>query len=269
MAWEGRFCVKDDNFLKKWIIPIIISTAIMTALLILVIYKIINKEYYYILLLLLPIILAVCIFIYLKKNVKEDTVYFLKHPNPDKMIEYYKRSVNTLSKSYDSEAIIAYNVSLVYCYWGEFEKALKQISVIDWEKKKDMYKAFNLNIRTLLCYFGDGNYTEGLKYARAARQYATVSKLFPGNEKSEMLYDTYIEIGQVLTGLAGLEVVTSLEFKFKDCPNIMLKLIIAWGLANAYHHTNQYEKVDKMLHFCKKNAPFCKSIHQIKKLTSK
>ena len=186
-----------------------------------------------------------------------------KEPTPEKLIKYYKK---TLKKSVDdnSFAITAYSISMAHCFWGNFDIANEVMTAVNWEHKPDMFKIYPFLLKAIVIYLKEDNYLEGLRLVRKAKEYTTFTMKFPGRAKDENALSTYIEIGQILSGVCSYDIVSELDRKFNSSPYITIKLLTAWGLANAYKQLHNTEKEAEMLGFCRENAPYCKILHETK-----
>ncbi|NOU93229.1 hypothetical protein GC093_08345 [Paenibacillus sp. LMG 31456] len=84
----------------------------------------------------------------------------------------------------------------------------------------------------------------------------------PGSEKSKEAYETYVEIGELLSGNIKEEVIGVLESKFLSSP-LYPKILIAWCLANTYSRLDLMEKSSEKLNYCKEIVPYCKPLLRI------
>ena len=81
--------------------------------------------------------------------------------------------------------------------------------------------------------------------------------------QTKEFYDTYIEIGELLTGNVKEDLLQSLEVKFNGT-RFFLKLLIAWCLAKTYLSLDDKDKSDKYIAYCIDSAPYCKPLHIFK-----
>ncbi|HET7629521.1 MAG TPA: hypothetical protein VFK44_14205 [Bacillales bacterium] len=156
------------------------------------------------------------------------------------------------------QAFLAYHTALPYVLYGEYEKAEKTMSEVDWEGVEPLYRTVDLNIKSLIHYF-TGEIHSGISNARKAAASSTPSKLFPGVNKSNEFQEMFVEIGQVLYGFQSEKIIHSLEMKFTKLP-LLTQLILAWTLMNVYQQEKETAKYEKMKTFCETHAPHCKSL---------
>jgi hypothetical protein len=150
----------------------------------------------------------------------------------------------------------------VYCYYGEFEKAIELLSKIEWNDKIPYLQSLELTIRVLICYLKNNDYMEGLRLSAVAQRLGEVTGNYPGVSKSSDFFDTYIQIGELLTGNYTDNAIDKLEERFKKSP-LFPKVLIAWCLSNVYTKMNMEEKAIIMKDYCKKIVPHCKPLLKI------
>lgn len=198
-------------------------------------------------------------FLILKVYVRDKVAKYFKNNTPDKLIEFFDKQQKRTTIE-NKEAAFAYNKALTYCYYGYFENAIELMSEVDWNSKPPIIQSLEISIDSLICYLKQENYEEGLRLSKIALNLSNVSKAFPGSSKSREVFEMYVEIGEILTGNTKESYIFSLENKFKKLP-IFPKIIIAWGIANAYEQIGEKEKADAMLKYCINQAPFCEVLH--------
>ena len=159
----------------------------------------------------------------------------------------------------DADAIMAHGRAFSYILYGEFDAARSALRDIDWERRVPLICAQKHALGALLCYLEAGQYETGLEFARAAREMARVSPAFPGARMSADAYASYVEIGEILCGDITEEKIASLERKHRTLPTLS-RLLIAWGLAAAYHKRGDHAKAESERRFIRDVAPHCRAI---------
>jgi len=81
----------------------------------------------------------------------------------------------------------------------------------------------------------------------------------PVAKQTKESYDTYIQIGELLTGNVKEDLLQSLEIEF-DNAKFFPKLLIAWCLSKIYMDIGVKDKSDKYKDYCAGNAPYCKPL---------
>lgn len=196
----------------------------------------------------------------IRSRVRDGISKALQSPDPQKLEKILVDSIASFPDKDSRESFSTYHSALAYVLYGDYEQALEKVKSLDWSSKPPLLQAPYLQIQSLTHYLGQSDVSVGLRLARKAKALASCDPQWPGSKKSEMVYDAYVLIGQVLSGLPNSTVIASLEEYYKKLP-IIPRLFVAWGLANAYKQTNQMEKANAMLAICKANAPYCKGIN--------
>ncbi|WP_138756179.1 hypothetical protein [Paenibacillus sinopodophylli] len=243
--------MNQQYLLKKWI-PIMIVMSIMVVALFI---SLGNGNYS----VLVSVAVAVVIIIMIRRRASDKVGIALKQRTSEQLIVCLTKPLQSLKDKEIIETFVACNTALSHILYGEYERAETVIGQVNWDRKIPMYQAIYWNIKTLIKYFHTHEYTEGLSLARKAKALATVSHAYPGSKKSNMAYEAYVEIGQVLVGMGSEHSVTSLELKFDKLP-LLVQLFVANGLCVAYKQSGQADKFAKMDAFIKQNAPFCKAL---------
>ena len=185
-----------------------------------------------------------------------------KSKSPEILLDYYE-SIFKSTKTPDVDALLAYNKALVLSYFGDFDKAKIEMSKIDWESRIPYYQAINLSIMVLRNYLETNDYSEGLKLAKEMNRLGQMSTNIPGSKQAQEFCDTYIEIGELLTGNIQNSILDKLEEIFNNT-QFSPKLLIAWCLGFTYNKKGMKEKSNQMLSFCKDVAPYCYVLQRIK-----
>ncbi|WP_017811963.1 hypothetical protein [Paenibacillus shenyangensis] len=204
-----------------------------------------------------PFMLIVVLFI-IKFRMGKKLINALQKDTPEPFIRAMIAPAKRISQKDIREASLAYNTALAYVIYGQYEEAVQIMDNINWGTKEPIYQALPHNIRSLIHYFS-GEITAGLASARKARALASVS-VFPGAKKSMETYDTYVEIGQILSGINIDEHINNIQIKYEKLP-LLPKLIASWGLLNGYAQQHDMNKSRIMLEYCQSIAPHCKPLH--------
>lgn len=197
-----------------------------------------------------------------RKKAKNLIEKYFKNESPDKLLNYFENSLNRSKKLQDKEVWICYNKSLVCCYYGEFDRAIEFLGEIDWNDKVPYLQSLEISIKALIYYLKGDNYGEGLRLSIIAQRLGEVSGNYPGVSKSRDFFDTYIQIGELLSGNYSSKVIDNLEEKFKKSP-LFLNILIAWCLSNVYTKMSTEEKAITMRDYCEKTVPHCKPLLRI------
>ena len=185
---------------------------------------------------------------------------FLKYESPDPLIEYYGKVYN-LSKVQDKEIWLTYNIALVLCYYGRFDEAMQSLNVVDWEVQKIPYiQSLEVSIRALIEYLKPGNYREGLRLSYVMQRLGEINANVPGMKEAQDFYETYIEIGELLSGNIKEATIEKLEEKFKRT-QLYPKLLIAWCLTRVYKDMGKSELSDEKASYIRSMAPYCKPLN--------
>lgn len=243
--------MNEQYLLKKWIPIIIVAIIFIVALPI----SFAKGNYSVV----FGVAIALILIFYIRRGASNSIAIALKQRTSEKLIECLAKPLHSLKDRDTRETFVAYNTALSHILYGEYENAEKVIEKVNWDNKIPVYRAAYLNIRALIKYFHTNDYHEALSLARKAKALASVSSAYPGSKKSEMAYEAYVEIGQILVGIGSEEIVARLELKFNNLP-LIPKLFVARGLSIAYKQRGQADKFEKMDTFIKHNAPFCKAL---------
>lgn len=197
----------------------------------------------------------------MKKGLQEGIKKALQQSGPDELINVITRPlISSSGKSNLTESYTAYYSALSYVLYGRYPEAAEVMSKIAWASKEPMFQALDLHIKSLINYF-TGNVLAGLTDVRKANHLAATSA-FPGSKKSKDSYEAYIQVGQLLSGITSDEIIHSLESKFNKMP-LLDQLLLAWGLMHGYKHRNQLDEFNRLLTFCRVNAPHCHGLFML------
>jgi hypothetical protein len=242
---------KNDKHLFKLWIPVLL---IILIIIIAMYFSMKSNNYIF----LIGIIFAIFVRQKLKKGLDKNLLKALKQEGPNELIFALVAPLKSTPNKNMKMAFTAYHTALPLVLYGNYSQAEEVMEKVDWTKQEPIYQALKFNINSLINYFNSNNF-EGLSFARQAKALATTSSMFLGSNKSQSTYEAYIEIGQILNGLTNETIIKSLNDRFIKLP-LIPKLIIAWGLQNAYKQINNMDKFEEMKLFCTKNAPYCNAL---------
>ncbi|MBO8173375.1 MAG: hypothetical protein H0Z33_16025 [Bacillaceae bacterium] len=209
---------------------------------------------------LITVLFVIGLVIYMRFKAKNKINQSLKKESPESLIKTLNGSIK-LSMGDIKAFMTAYHSALSYLLYGQFQQALAEMNKINWEEQEPLFQSFNLNIQSLNHYLNTKDYQEGLRLARKAKASASVSSVYPGQQKSAQTYQAYVDVGLILTNQASEEQIKNVQQVFNKLP-VIPKLIIAWGLAVYYKNHNQMDKASEMINFCQQSAPYCRPLHE-------
>ena len=199
-------------------------------------------------------VMLIAIILQTKGNIQR----YFKFEIPNKLIEYYDKLFKNAEMIQDKDALVCYSKAIVYCYYGEFDKALELMDKINWNDRVPYVQSFKVLIDALICYLRDNNYEEGLRLSITAQKLAETSKNFLGSSIGKDSYNTYIQVGELLIGNDNVDYLNEIEIKFQRTKNFMQKVLVGWCLSIVYTRMNKLDKANKMEDYCKKEVPYCK-----------
>jgi len=175
------------------------------------------------------------------------------------LIDYYDKRLGKAPLLPNKDAILAFSKSLIYTLYGDFESAKVEVNKVHWEQKPPLLKAQYLFLQALWAYLETNDFQQGVNLAKEARGLTEVSSSFPGARRSLGAYDMAIEIGELLSGNSGPNIVHNLEQRLQQFP-VLMKLVAAWGLEGFYNLSGQPEQARKMRELLTSLAPYCKGL---------
>jgi len=196
---------------------------------------------------IIPFILVYAFIKAIKFILNKKSYKYFKEEQPDMLLQFTQRGANGGS---DSSVITVANLALAYVYYGMYDSAERQISIIDWEKKPNRLKSFERRYQAIVQYLKYQNFDYGAELA-------IESKKLGKHNLGKNSYNLIIQIGMLLNGNLDTNEISVLERKFKSNKYIVMKLLIAWALANTYMAQNQIDKSKQYLDYCKELAPYC------------
>ena len=190
------------------------------------------------------------------KNVNRNIENYFRSESPDKLVNYYIKTINT--KTQDRDVMLFFSNSIVYCYYGDFDKAMELLKDIKWNEKVPFLQAFEYLAKAQISYLRDKNFNEGLRLSLIAQQLSLTSKKYPGINTSNEGFDTYIQVGKILLDHNDQYILNELEAKFKNTKFFIQKVFIAWCLSIVYMMNQMNDHAQEMNEYCKKAVPYCK-----------
>lgn len=200
-------------------------------------------------------IFAIIIIFLVRSMGKKSIGKYLKDETPDRLITYYEKTFKRARGLKDKDIWIVYNKSLVYVYFGKHDLALELLSKIEWKNKVPYLQSLEVSIRALISYLTK-EYSDGLRLSLVAQQLGEITINYPGVNKSREFFDTYVQIGELMTGNIAKERIDALEERFDKSP-LFPKVLIAWCLSIVYEKMNNDDKVKDINKFLESTVPFC------------
>lgn len=198
----------------------------------------------------------VIFFVFSYRNVNKNIEGYFRNESPDKLINYYMKTINT--KTQDRDVMLCFCNSIVYCYYGYFDKAMESLKDINWNEKVPFLQAFEYLTKAQISYLRDKNFDEGLRLSLIAKQLSITSNKYPGVNTSNDSFDTYIQVGKLLLDHNDQYILSELEVKFKNTKFFIQKVFIAWCLSIVYLMNQMRDKSQEMNEYCKKSVPYCR-----------
>lgn len=199
-------------------------------------------------------------------NQSKNSLRTLLHQKSSEAAIAFSQQQFSKLKSPTTDSVRALVVGQIYAFYGDFDSVRIQIDSINWESRPPMQAAGRLLLQSLLQYFESRDYEKGLFLARQARELGEIPLIFPGARQAKNTFDTYVEIGEILTQTASQRTIGNLENRLLETFGLS-EPFIAWGLAVAYAQSNQQAKSQVMRSLINSIAPYCKSLTTLPKLS--
>lgn len=205
---------------------------------------------------------AVALYLTIRYLGQKRLEFNLRHADQDKLIRFFHKSVVRAEEA-NRPAVEAYFSALISCVYGNYEKCEQSLVSVNWADYPPAVEAMGLSVRALAEYLKPGDLEEGLRLAEEAlTKTYTLEQPSPALQQSQLGHRVYIQIGHILTRSQDQHTVPELEVLFKVAP-VLMKVIIAWGLAHAYARAGNAEKADQMLHYNREVVPYCMPLHRL------
>ena len=91
----------------------------------------------------------------------------LRDKTPDRLIAHYHKTVRRVPHA---DAAIAYLCALVATFFGEFDRARKELDPVDWDMASPMYRGHRLYVLAVLAIMEENDYPKALRLAAQARE---------------------------------------------------------------------------------------------------
>jgi hypothetical protein len=145
------------------------------------------------------------------------------------------------------------NAATVLALYGHVGEAEQTLNAVSWQSVPPLVHAQESAARAVLAYVG-GSVDEGLDYAVAATQQASVNSAFPGAQTSELAFRTYRNLGMALSGRATGTTAEELRTALARLP-LLGQVLAAWGLALIARNNGQDAELQAMRSFVATRAP--------------
>ena len=206
--------------------------------------------------LLIALLLLFIFFMFTYRNVNRNIEIYFRSESPDKLVNYYTKTINI--KTQDRDVMLCFCKSIVYCYYGYFDKVMESLRGINWNEKVPFLQAFEYLTMAQISYLRDKDFNEGLRLSLIAKQLSVTSNKYPGVNTGNDSFDTYIHVGEILINHKDHYRLNELEEKFKNTKFFIQKVLIAWCLSTVYIKNQMYDKAKEMNEYCVKSIPYCK-----------
>ncbi len=173
----------------------------------------------------------------------------LQEKTPDRLIEHYHKTVRRVP---DADAAIAWLCALAATFFGEFDRARKELEPVNWDTTRLMYRGHRLYVLALLAILEDNDYAKANRLTAQARELEARDSA-GGFE----LLDGSIRL--VAGGLDADEIdqmVPRLEKSAKKAAGL-IPGIAAWALALHYHRLNMPDRATDAKELLRSAVPHC------------
>ena len=171
----------------------------------------------------------------------------LRDKTPDRLISHYHKTVRRVPHA---DAAIAYLSALVATFYGEFDRARKELEPVDWDKASPMYRGHRLYVLAVLAIMEDNDYPAALRLAAQARE-LEARDAAGGFE----LLDGVIRL--IAGGLDSDELETVTERLEKSARKSagLISGMSAWALAVYFNRQNKPDKATEFKEFLRIAVP--------------
>jgi hypothetical protein len=91
----------------------------------------------------------------------------LLEKTPDRLIAHYHKTVRRIPHA---DAAIAYLSALAAAFFGEFDRARKELEPVDWDTTRPMYRGHRLYVLALLAVLEENDYPKALRLTAQAKE---------------------------------------------------------------------------------------------------
>lgn len=179
----------------------------------------------------------------------------LQSPTPQPTIAFYEQAFGRTSLP-ERDAFLASSKAWIYAFYGQFDVARAEMSRIVWEQRPPFIQAQKFDFEAVVAYLEKREFRRGLVFAKEARELGTVSFVFPGANQSVAIYDTLVEIGQMLGAQPDSQIINALEVRLERS-SMLLRILIAWALGQVYSQLGQDDRALAMRRLLAELVPYC------------
>ena len=242
---------KYRKLLLRWTIPALLVLFFLI--------KVINEPQILVTYVITGLIIGLVIYFFIIGQAESIVKRRLRQPTPHKALRYYEPTLQLKDSPVipGSDFIQSYYKSLILCFYGEYESALGELNQHDLSDLPKIYEAMRLNGIVVSKYLQKIDLKNALSSARESLLLSKYPKLVSGQKKiPRNNYEAYVEIGEILNGMADENTIIRLERRFSRA-TLFPKLMIAWGLGRYYQSNGEKKKAEEMKRFLEKTVPFC------------
>jgi hypothetical protein len=175
------------------------------------------------------------------------------------MIEYLRSSMQRSAMPH-APLISAANVAKHYAVWGELDAAERELEPHDWLNVPDIYRSMGLQARALVSFVARDDLATGLADARRALKLSEVPNV-PGKAAARDAAQTYVDLGEILNGVADEGITERLRERLARSKYPMLTALLQWGLGILYERAGSLADAQAMRDGLRISAPHCKPLH--------
>lgn len=170
----------------------------------------------------------------------------------DTVLAHYRRTF----RGPQADVMLALSSAQACACYGQFEQAEAFLAGVQWHGRGRLFEAWPLHIESLLLYWRDRAYRQGLAVARNAQDLGDVGGTMPGAATARLGYAAVVAAGEVFAGEVEPETVSTLESAAEKLP-LPARLIAWWGLAGAAARAGDAERAAALLDRIRAHAPHC------------
>jgi hypothetical protein len=145
--------------------------------------------------------------------------------------------------------------AIAFTYWGEFNAAREELAAVEWESLPPISQSTIIFIQALFAFLEKNDVQQGLQLAKESLNLAALPAYIPFRNWLLARSQILVYIGQVLQN-PDSSIISNLESRFTHS-QILLKILIAWGLEKVYHQEGEVGKAHQMRAFLKNTVPNC------------
>lgn len=195
-----------------------------------------------------------------------------QQPSPKPILDYYndmyqlnmgKNMINQMTETmnYSKQA-------MVLCCYGSYEEAEQLMQKIDQTTLPPALRAQYLVVRVLINCFRENDYGSAGNLCAIIARFNKDEEAVKRKKNDDGLQDPWCVIGMILKNDCteeNLAIIEALISKISSKPALIIEqLFFSWVLAYGYKQVGELQKSEELLALCKKKAPYCTPIHDIK-----